>query len=94
VVAPAIGLQAFPELSQLSHWKRKLSEGLSVHAPFASVSVWPGWAIPEIAGGDVLVGAGGVTTAVGAEVAVLLPVVSVAVSTTTIVCPTSAAVRV
>jgi hypothetical protein len=47
---------------------------LFVHAPFVSVSVWPGAAIPEIVGGEVFVGAGwGLITGVGSEVAVPLP---------------------
>ena len=47
---------------------------------------------PNRAGGVRLTGAGGMTTAVGAESTVVLPPGPVAVSTTTIVCPTSAAV--
>jgi hypothetical protein len=63
-------LQAFPELSQVSHWYLN-KVGAGVQVPFASVSVWPGCATPEIVGGEVLVGGSGATTGVGAEVAVL-----------------------
>jgi hypothetical protein len=47
---------------------------LFVHAPFASVSVCPGWATPEIVGGEEFVGGSGRTAAVAAEVAVLVTV--------------------
>jgi hypothetical protein len=90
----ALGISVHVAPKQRSHWSLT-DVGVFVQIPCVTFNVWPCSAIPEIAGSDVLAGmGGGVTTAVGAEVAVLLPVKSVAVSTTSIACPTSAAVRV
>jgi hypothetical protein len=61
-----------------------------------AVSTWFTWTIPEIVGSALMTGGRGRTAAVGADVAVAGfgvlggTVVSVAVSTTLMVCPTSA----
>src|SRR2546425_907721 len=82
-------VQWWPERSRCCHWYLKLV-GLFVHVPWCSVSVWPCWAVPLIVGGEVLVGTGGTTTAVAAEVAGAPgPVALLAVSCTLIVWPTS-----
>jgi len=70
--------------------------GLFVQPPWASVSVWPCWAVPVIVGGLVFAGGGGggvgCTSAVAADVAALPgPPSLLAVSWTFSVCPTSPA---
>src|SRR5579859_3130144 len=71
------------------HWS--VIAGPLVHVPWLRVRIWPCWAVPVMVGGA----ASPVTMAVGPAVAVLNPsVVVAAVSTTSIVCPTSAAVSV
>ena len=66
---------------------------LLVQVPWASVRVWPSWAVPEIVGSAVFTGAGIRTAAVEDDTAgVPGPVSLVAVSCTSIVSSTSFAV--
>jgi hypothetical protein len=66
-----------------------------VHVPGLAVKVCPSCAVPAIVGEDVFDGGvgGGCTTAVAAEVAVPVPLLFLAVTTTRIVEPTSRLVR-
>ena len=64
--------------------------GLFSHSPWASVSVWPCWAVPVIVGTALLTGAATITIAVALDVAgLLVPASLPAVSCTLIVWPTS-----
>src|SRR5215210_6367580 len=74
--------------------QRYVNVGLPVHVPSAAVSVWPSCGMPLIVGGEVLLGAApgaACTIAVATEVALLEPAALLAVTTTRIVMPTSAA---
>jgi hypothetical protein len=90
VVAPAIGVQALPLLSQRCHWCA-YEVGAFVQMPGEVESVWPSFAVPEISGGVRLAGGGGTTTLVAALVTELLPALFDAVTLTRIVFPTSVA---
>src|SRR5579884_1360279 len=88
-VAPVIFAQLLPEESHSSHWSLTCV-GLFVQVASLTVSVCPCWAVPLIVGRLPLEGGSGRTTAVGAEAAGALdPLPLVAVSSTTIVLPTS-----
>src|SRR5207253_10537436 len=64
--------------------------GSFVQVPWASVSVWPCWAVPPIGGAPSFAGGGGTTTAVALALAALLePPALLAVSWTVIVSPPS-----
>jgi hypothetical protein len=63
-----------------------------VHVPAEADRTCPSAAVPEIVGGDAFDGATPVTVEVGAETAVALPALFVAVTATTSVAPTSAGV--
>jgi hypothetical protein len=65
--------------------------GLFVQVPLLEVNVFPCWAVPVIAGAAVFEGCGGLTVAVLAEVADADPPALAAVTTTSIVSPTSEA---
>jgi hypothetical protein len=64
------------------------------HEPGFAVSTLPCWAVPEMLGAAVLAGAGGTTTAVGAEREVADPLAFEAVTATTRLEPTSVALSV
>ena len=64
-----------------------------VHVPGSAVSVSPSTGSPEIVGASVFTGGSASTSAVAGEVALSLPAPFVAVTTTRIAAPTSAAVR-
>jgi hypothetical protein len=72
--------------------------GAFVQLPGTTLRTCPCWATPEIAGGEMLTGAAGSTAAVGADDADAVwagvTELSVAVSTTTMDCPTSVALGV
>src|SRR5438094_380107 len=86
--------QLAPEASHRRHWRAYVITGVPVHVPSVSVSVSPSVVIPEIAGGAVSAGgiATATTTALGVLAAEVEPTELVAVTTTTIVEPTSAEV--
>src|ERR1700730_15746945 len=79
-VAPS-ATQFLPSASHCSHWSLKLV-GSYFHLPGTSVRVLPCWAVPVIVGEVSITGAGGSTTAVGAEGALVEPPALVAVSCT------------
>jgi len=60
-----------------------------VHVPAVAASVPPSIADPEIVGGEVFAGGAAATTAVGADVTVLVPAELDAVTATTSVLPMS-----
>ncbi len=86
-------VQFKPELSQSCHWYAK-DDGLPLQVPVLADRIWPVVVVPVIAGAVALVGAGGVTTAVAADVEFADPPELVAVTTTLTVSPTSPEVRV
>jgi hypothetical protein len=61
-----------------------------VQVPFVVVRVWPDWGVPDTVGREATAGGVAVTNAVGAEGALALPPLFVALTTTMSVCPTSA----
>jgi hypothetical protein len=90
-VAPTIVAQLSPFASQRSH-VHAYEVGLPLHVPLLAVRVEPTWSEPEIVGAAVFVGAAALEmTADGAEVERAEPLLSVAVTVTRTVCPTSAA---
>ena len=91
-VAPAMSAQLAPELLQRRHWRAKVIVGVPVHVPVPPVSVWPSVVVPVTAGRTVLTGGAAVTVALAADVAGVLPTLSVAVTTTLIAEPTSVGV--
>src|SRR5579859_8032396 len=56
-VALAMFLQLPPAGPQRRHWYEKSIGVEPVHVPGSAFSVWPSWAVPEIVGGEVLLGA-------------------------------------
>ena len=85
-------VQFAPALSQRCHFWAKVIGGVPVQVPTCPVSVWPAFAVPVIDGALVLVGGRETTVAVCADVAVALPKLPVAVTTTWIFFPTSVGV--
>ena len=92
-LAPAMSLQLLPDESQRRHWYAYEIGCVPDHVPGSADSTCPACAVPLIVGSAVLLGAtgAGATTAVGSELALLEPALFVAVTTTRIVKPTSAA---
>jgi hypothetical protein len=89
-----VGERAHEPFWQRCHAYRKLDE-VGLHEPLDTVSVWPACAVPEIVGRAVFVypddpDVGEGTTAVGAEVATVLPNLFLAVTATCRLSPTSA----
>ena len=74
----------------LLHPQNVLCVLVPLQFPEVAVSVWPCCAMPDTVGCDVSVGGVGWTTAVGEDVAGMLPPAFDAVTTTTSVPPTSA----
>ena len=72
-----------------SHWYLK-EVGSLFHVPVEPVSLSPTLAVPVIVGSTVFTGAAEATRAVDVDVALVEPVLLVAVTTTRMVCPTSA----
>jgi hypothetical protein len=68
--------------------------GVPLQAPLSTVSVWPSRTVPVIVGAVPLTGGVGSILALCAAVAVAVPAVFVAVTTTRVVVPTSAEVSV
>ena len=91
-VSPEIATQEPPAGLQRSDCR--LVVEASVHSPALAVSVCPSRASPDTAGGEVFVGAAGSTSAVCAEVALVVPPAFVALTWTRSVVPTSSASRV
>jgi hypothetical protein len=89
-LAPTIGEQFAPALSQRNHWKVNEGAGDPLHVPGPAVSRLPTDALPITDGGEVLDGAE-LITAVSAEVAVTDPELLAAVTVTSSVEPASAA---
>ena len=82
-------MQLVPVASQRIHWYAYVACE-PFHVPGSAVRVWPSRAVPEIVGGAVLSGAAGFTEA-GAELAVAFPAAFVALTTTRMRLPVSAA---
>jgi hypothetical protein len=80
LVAPVIGLQLAPDVSQVNHWYVNVIDE-PVQVPGLAVSVEPTVVVPLIVGGDVFGGPDcGVTAAVALEVAFVWPSVLIAVT--------------
>jgi hypothetical protein len=94
-MAPEIGVQAPPPMSQRIHWRAYVIGTVPVHVPVvAEVSVCPERACPVTVGRTEFSGAAESTTAVCADVATPRPSGLCPVTSTRIVEPTSALVRV
>jgi hypothetical protein len=62
--------------------------GVPVHDPAKAVSVWPTVAVPETAGGTVLLGGAATTIGLAADAAIAEPAAFDAATTTSKVSPT------
>ena len=93
--AGMMSTQFAPDVSQRLHWYAYESGVVPFQPPVDADNVWLSCGVPEIVGAALFVGATtagavAVTVVVGAEVALALPALFVAVTTTRIVLSTSA----